>query len=1057
MKNEPDIVKELRKQENIEKLRSASQNVLFLENDDVKKQQMHAYSNDERKIAENKEITCCSTQLSTEVSKEIHELIFQSTNDIIAFLDLRGCIIKINNAVVNFCGYCKEDIVGKYFWKIPDLIPEKFYSMALKVFKNIIFGEHLKNFNFELYDKTHKKHKMCVSTYPVKENNKMKYILVIGKDITKDEENLEKYRNLVERANDGILFLKDTIVQYANPRLAEMWGGTVEEVIGTPFTNYVDLDEIPKVIGLYKRRMAGEQVPTVYKTILRGKDGSKIYAEVNAGIISHEGSSVDFVIVRNITHEKLSNDKIRESQERFKMIFESANDVMVYTDIRGNFLEINKKIKDVFGYEPDELIGKNVLINRLFKLKDIARLKKQLKAIVRKGDIIDNTGEGQNVFELEIRHKNGKYGLTEVRTSVVKKENKLVGFLSILRDVTEQRIAEKKLRESEERYRIIFESAADGIAFIDTRGVIRDINKIALQVTGYSRDDLVGKNIKFLSHIITKDTLPLVLKNNLKRKMGVTVGPYEMKIVAKTGKIHHVEVNAVPLNRGGKKLGFLAILRDITERKKAEEALAERERQYRTLFERAHDMIHSVDKRGHFLFVNPAWKAALGYSDEEISKLLLTDIIHKDSLPHFIDIFSRVIGGEKMENIETKFVTKDETVIYVEGKISARYVDGKIVGTEGIFRDNTKRKLAEDALRKSEKRFRDLAELLPEVIFEADLQGRITYINQKAFEIFECKTEDLLIGLPISSIVAPEYLQKLKDNYSKILSGKFSSGNEYVFIKKDGTRIPMMIFSAPIYDGDTVIGTRGVAVDLTKLKKAYNEIEALLKMKNDFINQLGHDLKTPLSPLINLLPLIREKEQDPKSQERLDVAISCVNYIKDLVVNTIEVAKLSSDKISFNTEDVNLFKIMQTIIDRNKPLFDEKNITLENNILNNVIVKADALRLEEVLNNIVSNAVKYMSVQNGRITFDAKKKQDQVLVSIKDTGVGLAKDQLELIFNEFYKCDTSRHDPDSTGLGLSICKRLIEKQGGCIWAESPGIGKGSTFFFTLPIGEGKNT
>jgi len=228
-----------------------------------------------------------------------------------------------------------------------------------------------------------------------------------------------------------------------------------------------------------------------------------------------------------------------------------------------------------------------------------------------------------------------------------------------------------------------------------------------------------------------------------------------------------------------------------------------------------------------------------------------------------------------------------------------------------------------------------------------------------------------------------------------------------------------------------------------------NKIDVLLKQKDDFINQLGHDLKNPLNPLVNLLPILEKNEQNQKNKEIIGVLVRNVNYMKNLVTKTIELGRLNSPKTTFSFEDINLVTELNAVIDNNKLMLREKTIGIKNNSPDDIMVNVDKLRFDELINNLLNNAVKF-TTGSGSILIDAKQDYNFVTVSIKDTGIGMSDQQLHNIFNEFYKADASRHDFDSSGLGLSICKRIVEKHNGRIWAESEGLGKGSTFYFTVP-------
>jgi signal transduction histidine kinase len=171
--------------------------------------------------------------------------------------------------------------------------------------------------------------------------------------------------------------------------------------------------------------------------------------------------------------------------------------------------------------------------------------------------------------------------------------------------------------------------------------------------------------------------------------------------------------------------------------------------------------------------------------------------------------------------------------------------------------------------------------------------------------------------------------------------------------------------------------------------------------------------------------------------------------MKNLVIKTIELAKLNSPNTEFTLVDTNLINEVNNSIEKNKIILQEYSIDITKNVDENIIIKADKLRLGELFDNLITNAIKY-SKKGGNISFNAENIGDFVKVSIKDSGIGLDDKQLDHIFDEFYKVDKSRHDFDSSGLGLSICKRIVEKHGGSIWAESPGHLKGTIIYFTLP-------
>lgn len=240
-----------------------------------------------------------------------------------------------------------------------------------------------------------------------------------------------------------------------------------------------------------------------------------------------------------------------------------------------------------------------------------------------------------------------------------------------------------------------------------------------------------------------------------------------------------------------------------------------------------------------------------------------------------------------------------------------------------------------------------------------------------------------------------------------------------------------------------------------RVEKRTATIQQLLKQKDEFINQLGHDLKNPLGPVLHLIPLLEKHEQDKKYREMLQVMKRNAQYMKNLVTKTIQLAQLKSPGLTPNLEDINLKEEIDEVLKTNSLSFEQNHIQINNHLTNEILIEADKLRIHEVFNNVLNNAVKY-SKKQGIITIEAEQDDENIILSIKDTGIGMTSDQIQRIFDEFYKADGSRHDFDSSGLGMPICKRIMELHHGNIWAESDGLDKGSTFYVQFPLHQPKN-
>ncbi len=296
------------------------------------------------------------------------------------------------------------------------------------------------------------------------------------------------------------------------------------------------------------------------------------------------------------------------------------------------------------------------------------------------------------------------------------------------------------------------------------------------------------------------------------------------------------------------------------------------------------------------------------------------------------------------------------------------------------------------------------------------------------------------------------------ENYSKTLENKVEERTKELEGSKEELRVKVEALEKNKLAmlnimGDLKETQKDISILNKNLEQKVNErtaeLEKVLKYKDEFINQLGHDLKNPIVPITNLLPVLMKKIDDPELEKYLGIISRRINYIKHLVVQILEFARLNSPLLKLDLENLNLLEITNQVFEDNQLIFNEKDIKIKNMIDENIFVDADKLKLEELISNLSTNAVKYVE-KGGTITVNADEDKDFVNVSIKDTGIGLTKEELDHVFDEFYKADWSRHDQSSIGLGLSICERIIEKHDGKIWAESPGSGKGSTFYFSIP-------
>jgi len=288
-----------------------------------------------------------------------------------------------------------------------------------------------------------------------------------------------------------------------------------------------------------------------------------------------------------------------------------------------------------------------------------------------------------------------------------------------------------ELQASEERLRVLFEHAPDGYYLSDLKGTFTDGNKAAEEITGYTRDELVGKSYLKLK-LLPAEQLPRAAALLAKNLLGRSTGPDEFSLIRKDGSIVPVAIRTHPVRVAGQRL-VLGIARDISVRKQAEKALQESEERFQDLLDNAHDLVQSVGPDGRFRYVNRAWLDTLGYTSAELSKLTVHDVLHPDFHSRYVEIFQLLSAGEEIARVEAAFVSKMGERIEIEGSMSCRLREGRPVAMRGILRDVTERTRTERALHE---RIKELSCLYgisslvekPGVSLEEIIQGTVDLI-----------------------------------------------------------------------------------------------------------------------------------------------------------------------------------------------------------------------------------------------------------------------------------------------------------------------------------------
>jgi PAS domain S-box-containing protein len=536
--------------------------------------------------------------------------------------------------------------------------------------------------------------------------------------------------------------------------------------------------------------------------------------------------------------------------------------------------------------------------------------------------------------------------------------------------------------------------------------------------------------------------------------------------------------------------------RSEARRAEAEEALLASQERFRTLTENASDGIVIAGADGTILYESPAVERIIGYKPEEVVGTNAFDFIHPDDQLGVMQSSLDFLPNPGATALQTyRFRHKDGSWRLLQVVAQNLLHDPKVRGILANYWDITERQQAEDALRESEEKYRLIADNTGDYIVVTTLSGECTYASPSYRKLGHCPEEmlgrncldfiypeDRELLVPLSSEYLRETIEeRLKTKHLSYRIGDLD-GNWHDmettmnFVRGSGEdEWHIILTSRDVTERkrrDEELGryalalaTKNAELDAArerlgelnrrledKVAERTAEVRRLIEQKDQFIGRMGHDLKSPLTPLLALLPLIIEREQDDDKREMLIMILQNATFMRDLVTNVLKLARMGAQPAGEAVECLNLAKVVESVLTARKATAAEKGVTTRCSIDGNLIVHADGLALQEVIDNLVGNSLKF-TPDGGQIDISAQQDCRFVTVSVTDTGAGMTQEQLAHVFDEFYKADPSRSDAESSGLGLSICKRIIERGGGRIWAESPGLGRGASFRFTLEPAE----
>ena len=867
---------------------------------------------------------------------------------------------------------------------------------------------------------------------------KDKWVVIESAERARVEETLRKFKTIADIAGYGVAIGPlDGTLTYVNRAFAEMHGRSPEELIGQHYSILYTEEQMAAINKLRARLMqtgsfTGEEIWH------KKKDGTVFPTLMTGNLIRDEEGNPLFIVgsTIDITERK----RMEQETERFKTVVENANYGVSMATLNNKFIYTNKAYAKMHGYEVDELIGKR--FTELYS-------KEQLPVILRLNDQLLQTGSFVNE---EVWHskKDGTIFPTLMSASLMSDDRgKPLYKVGTTLDITER-------KQAEEEYQNIIRTTRDGFWVLDTQGRFLDVNDAYCALTGYSREELLNMSIPDIEAIET----PEETAQRIQQITKTGHARFETRHRCKNGRIVNIEISTTYAGAGDDRLFVFA--RDITERKKAEEALQESEERYRALVEagarigEAIVLLQNTEKvEAAHVFANQEWARITGYTVEELKEISYWDLIHPRDRDAVADRVRRRHKGENIPGLyQITVVTKDGAEVPVETAAGVTIIYNNKPASVGYIRDITERKRAEEDIKESEAKYR--------AVFTEARDG-IVLVDAETTQIVDCNQEyerqtgrslTELRKLKIWETRPPHKKQEAKLKFQEVIEKGMESYAESEFQNPDGKLVPIEFMAK-----NTVIGGRKYVLSISRdiTEREVMEEERLKFEKLESIGILAggiaHDFNNILTGILGNITLAkRHVETESKAAERLlDAEKACLRA-KDLTHQLLTYSKGGAPvkkiaSIAELLEETTMFALRGSKVKCEFSLPDDL-----------WAVEVDQGQMGQVITNIVINADEAMP-GGGIINIGARNtvikrkgvlplpKGDYVEITVKDYGIGIPKEHIGRVFDPYF---TTKQK--GSGLGLATAYSVVRNHHGYINVESE-LGVGTTFHIYLPASE----
>jgi PAS domain S-box-containing protein len=797
-------------------------------------------------------------------------------------------------------------------------------------------------------------------------------------------------------------------------------------------------------------------------------------------------------IFANALSRKQAESKLRESERRFRAVFNQTFQLSSLLKLDGTVLEDNQTALDYCKLEHSDMVG-----NPFWELP-CWTISPETQERLRTA--IAEAAAGNVVrYEVDILSPDNTVVSIDFSLKPLKDETGQVELLIAEgRDLTERKRVEEALRLSEEQFRLAVDNFPGVFAIYDAHRRFQFVNEQGVKGSGLPESALLGHtDDEIFPPEITNSYLPL-LQQAIETR---TLQTKEWTITQPLGGDLTFIVTYVPmLDEQGEIHQILGITHDITERKQAEAvgqqamvelearveertaqlqlaneqlqlkiaeqqrteaALRQNEEQFRTVFDQAPIGMALAHLDGRFFRVNQAFFEMLGYTESELMSLSFVDITHPEELEGEMPYVEQLIKGEiDTYKRDKRYLKKNQEILWGSLTCMAmRDQTGEVLYALGMIEDITERKQAEVALRESEARYRAIIEDQTELICRFKSDGTLTFVNDAYCRYFS-KQPSELIGRSFVPVIPEEDQELVTQNISSLSPAEPIITHEHRVILPSGEiRWQQWTNRGVMFDDPgTVIEFQAVGRDITELKQAEAEMGRALekerevsKLRSSIVHLVSHQFRNPLTVIqfsADLLQNYNDKLSDESKLKHHTQIQSAVKRMTQLVDDVLFIGTAKAGKLKFDPSPIDLVSFCRDIVE------DMQISASAQHMLNFVAigdctnVEIDAKLLGHIITNLLSNAIKY-SPQGGSVQFDLNCTSDEAIFRIQDSGIGISPEDLQQLFEGFVR---GRHvgDIPGTGLGLAIVKQCVDVHGGKISVESE-VGVGTTFTVTLPL------